>query len=91
MALTTHQDGAPKTEDEMREQLREHLKNFPDFDGLIAAGTLRAVGGGWYESARGPLPHELGKYMDQVRARDGKAQYKPMKLTKQLRARKDSL
>jgi hypothetical protein len=86
----THHDDAPKTAGEVREQFLEHLRNFPDFDALVEAGTLRSIGGGWYESDRGLLPDGVGKYMN-VRIRGGKAQYKPLKLTKELKALKDSL
>lgn len=89
MAPTDHGD-APKTTDEMRQQFLEYLKNYPDFDSLIATGTLRAVGGGWYELDRGTLPREIGKYVD-LRTRGGKAQFKPVKLTKELKALKDKL
>lgn len=88
---TIQDDDAQKTMDELREQFREYLKNYPDFDGLIAAGTLRAIDGGWYETVRGPLPEELGKYMKGTRVRNGKPQFKPAKLTKKLKALKDSL
>ena len=84
-------DDAGNTAEEIRQQLREYLKNFPDFDGLVAAGTLRAIRGGWYETVRGPLPDELGKYISDIRVRDGKAQYKPTKLSKRVKALKDSL
>jgi len=90
--VTAIQDNdAQKTIDDLREEVREYLKNFPDVDDLVATGILRAVGGGWYEAVRGPLPDGLGKYMNGLRISHGKAQFKPAKLTKKLKALKDSL
>ncbi|ULU27683.1 hypothetical protein [Dyella terrae] len=89
MASTRHDD-TPKTMDEIREEFRQYLKSYPDFDDLIATGMLRPIGGGWYEPGGGRLQDGLGKYMN-VRVRSGKAQYKPIKLTKDLKALKDSL
>lgn len=84
-------DEPSKTIEEIGQEIHQFLENFPDFDALTATGTLRAVGGGWYEADRGGLPEGMGKYMSDVRMRGGKAQYKPMKLSKGLKALKDSL
>jgi len=85
----TNPDGKPKTMGELREELVAHLKTYPDFESLIAAGMLVPVGGGWFEQGRGSLPEGAGKFMS-IRVRAGKAQYKPMKLTKHLKALRDS-
>ena len=89
MDPTDHGD-AQKTIDEIKQEFLEYLKNFPDFDSLISTGTLRAVGGGWYEMNRGTLPEGVGKYLN-LRVRGGKPQFKPVKLTKDLKALKDKL
>jgi hypothetical protein len=83
-------DSAPPSIKELRVQFKEHLEAIPDFEPWIQSGVLQPVGDGWFEVARGTLPPELGKYVT-LRMRGGKAQFKPIKLTKQLQALRDRL
>lgn len=79
----------PLTEKEiatLRKAIKDSVNNYPDLEGMVAAGTL-SYKSGWYEAMNKEAYDVIIRYATSIRvSKDGKAQLKIAKENKRLKA-----
>lgn len=76
-----------KETEEFRNRIKERFDNYPDLDGLIAAGSL-VKKSGWYEPQDEPGYNAIIQYATaiEINRKTGKARIKVSPQSKRLRA-----
>ena len=72
--------------EELRKRIKDCVNNYPDLDGMVAAGKL-VYKSGWYEAKNKEAYEAIIQYATAIRvSKDGKAQVKLARPNKRLRA-----
>lgn len=82
-------DPMPLTADEvahLRKTIKDRVDNYPDLDGMVAAGRLRKRGA-WYEPLDKAAHDAIIQYASEIRvSKDGKGEIKVRRPSKSLKA-----
>jgi hypothetical protein len=76
---------------DLKNVIKDRVDNFPDVDGMVAAGSLSRKSG-WYEAKDKEAYDAIIQYATSIRvSKEGRAQIKVEKPSKKLRALADKL
>ncbi|CAG4892798.1 hypothetical protein [Paraburkholderia gardini] len=76
---------------DLKKLIRDQVDNYPDLEGMVAAGKLTRKSG-WYEATSKEAYDAIIQYATSVRvSKDGKAQIKVARASKQLKALAEKL
>mgnify|MGYP001004377932 CR=1 FL=1 len=77
--------------EDFRKLVKDHVDNYPDLEGLVAAGLL-SYKSGWYEANSKEAYDAIVQYATSVRvSRDGKPQIKIARQSKRVKALAEKL
>lgn len=81
----------PKEIADLKKLIKDRVDNYPDLDGMVAAGKL-VYKSGWYEATSKEAHDAIVQYATSIRvSRDGKAQVKVARASKRLKVLADKL
>ncbi|CAG9241827.1 conserved hypothetical protein [Burkholderia diffusa] len=76
---------------DLKRLIKDRVDNYPDLQGMVAAGNL-AYKGGWYEAKSKEAYDVIIQYATSIRvSKDGKAQIKVARESKRLKALAEKL
>lgn len=76
---------------DLKKLIRDQVDNYPDLDGMVAAGRLTYTSG-WYEAKSKEAYDAIIQYATSIRvSKDGKAQIKVARASKRLKALAEKL
>lgn len=71
---------------DLKKLIKDRVDNYPDLDGMVAAGRL-SYGSGWYEAKNKEAYDAIIQYATAIRvSKDGKAQIKVARASRKLKA-----